>query len=126
MATTDRPEIKPLTKSVTEILADFLGYMSQCAKDYIRETDPVGKSLLDSNADIAYVLTHPNDWEGDQRSIMLRAAVLAKLVPDNGAGHSRIRFISEGEANFHFCAQAGRAETAIGVRGLIYRADECS
>ena len=41
----------------------------------------------------------------DQRRLW--AAILAGLVPDNESGHSRLSFVTEGEASLHFSVQNG-------------------
>ena len=64
---------------------------------------------------IDFVLSHPNGWEGTQQSEMRRAAVLAGLVPDNPNGHSRLSFVTEGEASLHFSIQNGLPAGAMKV-----------
>jgi len=44
---------------------------------------------------------------------MRRAAVLAGLVPDNANGHSRLSFVTEGEASLHFSVQNGLPDGAM-------------
>ena len=56
---------------------------------------------------ISFVLTHPNGWEGSQQGKMRDAAVMAGLVPDTPEGHERVHFVTEGEANIHYCVQSG-------------------
>ena len=62
-----------------------------------------------------FILTHPNGWEGAQQGMMRKAAVQAGLIPDNGDGHSRLSFVTEGEASLHFCVQSGLTNDAIKV-----------
>jgi len=98
----------PLNKTVVEVFADFLGYLLQCASSYIQDTHVNGRDLWNSvESDIDFVLSHPNGWEGTQQSEMRRAAVLAKLVPDQPEGHSRLSFVTEGEASLHYSVQNG-------------------
>ncbi|KZT05488.1 uncharacterized protein LAESUDRAFT_727132 [Laetiporus sulphureus 93-53] len=97
----------PPNKTVVQILADFMRYLYKCAKKYISEKDPMGRQLLQSESNVEFVLTHPNGWGGSQQAKMRRAAVLAGLVPDSDAGQSRIRFVTEGEANLHYCITNG-------------------
>ena len=47
---------------------------------------------------------------------MRRAAVLAGLVPDDANGHSRLSFVTEGEACLHFSVQNGLPTGAMKVR----------
>jgi len=53
------------------------------------------------------VLSHPNGWEGAQQWQMRQAAILAGLIPDTTAGHSRLSFVTEGEASLHFAIHNG-------------------
>jgi len=52
-----------------------------------------------------FVLSHPNGWEGKEQSRMRKAAVKGGLVPDDSSGHSRISFVTEGEASLHFAIE---------------------
>ncbi len=38
---------------------------------------------------------------------MRQAIVDAGLVPDNEEGHTRVQFVTEGEASLHFCIHHG-------------------
>ena len=69
--------------------------------------------LMESDMD--FVLSHPNGWEGTQQNEMRRAAVLAGLVSDNPSGHSRLSFVTEGEASLHFSVQNGLPAGAMKV-----------
>jgi hypothetical protein len=98
----------PLNKTVVEVLADFLGYLLECASSFIQETHGNGARLWESVKDRLYfVLSHPNGWEGAQQEQMRKAAVLAKLIPDTTTGHARLSFVTEGEASLHFAVQNG-------------------
>jgi hypothetical protein len=111
-------EIPPLppNKSVVQVLADFLSYMLKCASSYIQDTHANRPSLWDSvKEDIHYVLSHPNGWEGTEQSQMRRAALLAGLIPDTRLGHSRVSFVTEGEASLHFVIQNGILADAMQV-----------
>ena len=66
-------------------------------------------------SDIDFVLSHPNGWEGAQQSKMRQAAVLAKLIPDKPEGHSRLSFVTEGEASLHYCIRNGLPGGAMKV-----------
>ena len=66
-----------------------------------------------------FVLTHPNGWEGAQQCKIRTAAVQAGLIPNNEDGHSRLSFVTEGEASLHFCIQSGLTNDAIKV-DIIY------
>ena len=106
----------PLNKTVVEVFADFLRYLFECASSYIQDTHANGPDLWNSvKSHIDFVLSHPNGWEGTQQSEMRRAAVLAGLVPDNASGHSRLSFVTEGEASLHFSVQNGLPTGAMKV-----------
>ena len=101
---------------MVEVLADFLAYLLQCASNYIQDTHVNGRNLWNSvKSDIDFVLSHPNGWEGPQQSEMRQAAVLAKLIPDKPGGHSRLTFVTEGEASLHYCIQNGLPAGAMKV-----------
>jgi hypothetical protein len=101
---------------VVEVFADFLKYLLECASSYIQDTHANGPDLWNSvKSHIDFVLSHPNGWEGTQQSEMRKAAVLAGLVPDNPNGHSRLSFVTEGEASLHFSVQNGLPEGAMKV-----------
>ena len=93
---------------MVEVFADFLRYLLECASSYIKDTHANGPDLWNSiESHIDFVLSHPNGWEGTQQSEMRRAAVLAGLIPDNASGHSRLSFVTEGEASLHFSVRNG-------------------
>ncbi|KAH9839850.1 uncharacterized protein C8Q71DRAFT_465196 [Rhodofomes roseus] len=102
-----------VNKPVIEILADYLAYVFTCATEFISETNPIGRQILNSNTPIDFVLSHPNGWSGPQQNKMRRAAVLAKLVPDNSEGASRLQFVTEGEASLQFCIATGLGDDVI-------------
>ncbi|KAJ2922267.1 hypothetical protein H1R20_g14840, partial [Candolleomyces eurysporus] len=96
----------PLGKTVVQVFADYMRYLHECAKTYIEETH--GEkiwSLL--RGDIMYILTHPNGWGGPQQAEMRQAAIQAGFIPDTVEGHSRVTFVTEGEASLHFCLSNG-------------------
>jgi len=105
---TDRIPPLPLKKTVVEVLADFLAYLLECASSFIQKTHASGGVLWASVKDqIHFVLSHPNAWESAQQAEMRKASVLAKLIPDTTAGHTRLSFVTEGEASLHFAVQNG-------------------
>jgi hypothetical protein len=112
----------PRNKSVIDLFADFMRYLHACAKTYIQETHASGTDLWRSvETRIDYVLTHPNGWEGAQQGEMRTAAILAGLIPDTDEGHTRVQFVTEGEASLHFCIQSGLTTHAMKVNCSLYR-----
>ena len=82
----------------------------------MKETHANGPTFWASiKKDIDFVLSHPNGWEGTQQQEMRKAAVLAKLIPDTANGHSRLSFVTEGEASLHFSVQNGLPPGAMKV-----------
>ena len=101
---------------MVEVFADFLRYLLECASSYIQDTHANGRDLWKSvKSNIDFVLSHPNGWEGTQQNEMRRAAVLGGLVPDNESGHSRLSFVTEGEASLHFSVENGLPAGAMKV-----------
>ncbi|KAH7883408.1 hypothetical protein F5I97DRAFT_237833 [Phlebopus sp. FC_14] len=99
-------DIPPLPKGKTavQVLADFMGYMFKCAREYIVEVHASGASLWQSLENkMEFILTHPNGWEGPQQQQIRQAAELGGLVPSGEEGQSRIHLLTEGEASLHFC-----------------------
>jgi hypothetical protein len=111
-------DLKPLPpgKTAIEVFGDFLAYLFDCARRFIMETIPNGASLWNSVAErIDFVLSHPNGWEGSQQGKMREAAVHARLIPNTPHGHSRVHFVTEGEASLLYCIDNGLAIDAIKV-----------
>ena len=96
--------------------ADFLVYLYQCARSYIEETHPNGRTVWTSlESRIDFVLSHPNGWEGKEQAKMRRAAVLAGLIDDTERGHERVSFVTEGEASLHYAIENGVLADAVKV-----------
>jgi len=97
-------------------MADFLEYLFKCAATFIQDTHANGKDVWDSvQGDIDFVLSHPNGWEGFQQTQMREAIVKAGLIPDTTKGHSRVSFVTEGEASLHFSIDNGLPPSALAV-----------
>ena len=112
----------PHNKTIVDVFADYLRYLFKCGRKYIQETHPEesGVAFWESvENQIHFVLSHPNGWEGAQQSQMRRAAVLAGLVPDGPDSHTRLQFVTEGEASLHFCVENKASATAITVLCLF-------
>ncbi|KAI6044886.1 hypothetical protein EDC04DRAFT_2889550 [Pisolithus marmoratus] len=94
----------PNGKPAVEVLGDFMRYLFNCAKAYIKEVHASGSIMWASLEDrIEFILTHPNGWEGPQQQQIHKAAELAGLVPVGEEGQSRVHLLTEGEASLHFC-----------------------
>lgn len=93
---------------VVAVFADFYAYLFECTKTFILDTHQNAASIWKSVEDsIEFVLSHPNGWEGSQQSKMREAAIDAGLIPNDDSGHSRVHFVTEGEASLHFCVNQG-------------------
>ncbi|RDB20703.1 Heat shock protein 12A [Hypsizygus marmoreus] len=104
----------PANKPLVDLLADFLGYLYVCAKNYIVQEH--GAELWSSvKPNIEFVLTHPNGWKSAQHQQMLKASVVAGLIPDTPQGHRRLHLVTEGEANLLLCLQSGLTIEGDGV-----------
>jgi len=98
----------------------YLRYLLDCAATYIKESHTNGRDLWTSaKDDINFVLSHPNGWEGKEQSQMRKAAVKAGLVPDDPSGHSRISFVTEGEASLHFAIESGVLSQEMKGQGIV-------
>ncbi|RXW25677.1 hypothetical protein EST38_g183 [Candolleomyces aberdarensis] len=105
----------PSSKTVIQILSDFMRYLLKCAKAYIQDTHANGRDLWESvEKDIDYVISHPNGWEGYQQTQMCEAAVMAGLVSDSEKDKERrITFLTEGEASLHYAIRNGLPSGAL-------------
>ena len=106
----------PLNKTPEQVFGDFLQYLYKCTQEYIEETHAGGVGIWQSlRGTTDFVLSHPNGWEGTQQAQMRSAAVYAGLVPGSPEGHSRIHFVTEGEASIHYCITNDFASDMIKV-----------
>ena len=98
----------PLNKTVIEVFGDFIRYLMECTVAYIRDTHPNSTQLWESLKDnIAFVLSHPNGWEGFEQGKMRQAAVHAGIIEDTEEGYGQLTFVTEGEASLHFAIEQG-------------------
>ena len=94
----------PKGKTIVDVFADFMRYLFDSTKALIVASEPNGEVIWDTiSSDFELVLTHPNGWGEPQQTQLRTAAVRAGIVPDTPVGHSRINFMTEGEASFNFC-----------------------
>ena len=111
----------PWRKTIIDVYADFMHYIFDCASEQIKAAEPNGEIKWNSISNsIELVLTHPNGWGGPQQVKMRDAAVKAGIVPDTPAGHASVHFVTEGEANFTFCASQFQAGRTLKVRHRFY------
>jgi len=107
----------PRGKSLIDVFADFIRYLFDSTKALFKTSEPNGELRWNSvSENIELVLTHPNGWGGLQQAKLRTAAVRAGVVCDTPDGRSRVRFVTEGEASFNFCATHTEAGKHLRVR----------
>jgi hypothetical protein len=83
-------------KTVDDIFADYLRYVTKQVQEYITSTYADGGNIWKTLSPTMYViLTTPNGWEGGQQNRMRQAAIKAGLVDQNGG--QRVKFVTEAE-----------------------------
>ena len=96
-------------------------YLKRCARDFIQDTHVQGTDLweaVEKEDTIHYVITHPNGWEGFQQNQLRDAAIIAGLVKgdeEEKGKPSRITFLTEGEAGFHYASWKGLLGDTVDV-----------
>ena len=94
----------PPGKSTQDLFVDFMRYLFDSAKAFIRESEPMGDQIWESvEQNIDLVLAHPNGWEGREQQFLRESVVKASIFSEEEA-LSRVSFDTEGEATFNFCA----------------------
>lgn len=107
----------PETKTVTDVMSDFLRYLYMETLRYITINHSDSTELLNSvSGHIKFVLSHPNGWTGLPQQRMREAAVLGGLVDSMENARSKIRFVSEGEASALSCLAGGFCPPNLEVR----------
>ena len=107
----------PKGKTIVDVFADLMRYLFESTKMLFKTSESGGELKWASVSDsIELVLTHPNGWGGPEQAQLRTAAIRAGIVPDTPDGHSRVRFVTEGEASFNFCATETRAGKCLKVR----------
>ena len=110
----------PRGKTIIDVFADFMRYLFESTKTLFKTSEPNGDLRWGSISDsIELVLSHPNGWGGPQQTQLRTAAIRAGIVPDTPDGHSRVHFVTEGEASFNFCATHTQAGRDLKVRRLV-------
>jgi len=110
----------PKGKTIIDVFADFMRYLFDSAKALFKDSEPNGELRWNSvSNNIRLVLSHPNGWGGSQQAQLRTAAVKAGIVPDTTVGHSSVQFVTEGEANFNFCATQTEAGKSLKVRYAV-------
>ncbi|TFK50898.1 hypothetical protein OE88DRAFT_1808443 [Heliocybe sulcata] len=114
----------PVNIAITDILADYLSFLFECAKEYIRTSHAAGDALLRSlEGSNDFVLGHPNGWGGLEEQRVRESAVQARLVPNMQAARDRIQFVTEGEASLYYCLEHGLSSDALKAGNKIMIVD---
>jgi hypothetical protein len=112
----------PRGKTIIDVYADFMNYLFESTKALYKTSEPNGELRWESvSENVELILTHPNGWGGPQQTQLRTAAVKAGIVPDTPTGHSRVQFVTEGEASFSFCATRTQAGRNLKVRYTPFR-----
>ncbi|KAK0448968.1 uncharacterized protein EV420DRAFT_1750858 [Desarmillaria tabescens] len=112
-------QLSPL-KEITTLFADFYTYLYTCAKSFVQETHHISSSEWSSlEGGIHFVLAHPNGWEGEHQNKMRDAMIAARLISNGEQDHSRVSFVTEGEASLHFCLNKGLSRYTSNEDGVI-------
>ena len=112
----------PETKTVTDVMSDFLRYLYMETLRYITINHSDSTELLNSvSGHIKFVLSHPNGWTGLPQQRMREAAVLGGLVDSMENARSKIRFVSEGEASALSCLAGGFCPPNLEVRADYFQ-----
>ena len=111
----------PKGKTIIDVFADLMRYLFESMKTLFKVSEPNGELRWDSVSDsVELVLSHPNGWGGPQQAQLRTAAIRAGIVPDTPVGHSRVHFVTEGEASFNFCATYTQAGKDLKVRHTFF------
>lgn len=90
------PEL-PFNVDLLKIYSDFLRYLYNHTRRYLRESIGSDPWLeLGNQAEI--ILTHPNCWNVIQQRFLRKAVIAAELIPAN-AVKTRLHFFEESEVS---------------------------
>ncbi|KAK0471607.1 hypothetical protein IW261DRAFT_1405758 [Armillaria novae-zelandiae] len=110
----------PPLKRIVNLFSDFYAYLYACAKTFVQETHHISPSQWSSmEGSIHFILAHPNGWEGEEQNIMRDAMISAGLIRSGTQEHSRLSFVTEGEASLHFCLNKGLSQYTLNEDGLM-------
>ena len=109
----------PKGKSLPDIFADFIRYMFDSAREFIKESEPMGDKIWERvKSDIHLILSHPNGWEGRQQEFLRKSVVKASIFTEEEA-LSRVSFVTEGEATFNFCMTDTKSGALLEVTSFL-------
>ncbi|PBK62372.1 hypothetical protein ARMSODRAFT_604136 [Armillaria solidipes] len=110
----------PPLKQIVTLFSDFYAYLYTCAKSFVQETHHISSSQWSSmEGGIHFVLAHPNGWEGEEQNKMRDAMISARLIGNGEQEHSRLSFVTEGEASLHFCLNKGLSRYTSNEDGFM-------
>ncbi|SJL14053.1 uncharacterized protein ARMOST_17506 [Armillaria ostoyae] len=110
----------PPLKQIVTLFSDFYAYLYTCAKSFVQETHHISSSQWSSiEGGIHFILAHPNGWEGEEQNKMRDAMISARLIGNGEQEHSRLSFVTEGEASLHFCLNKGLSRYTSNEDGFM-------
>ncbi|KAK0481096.1 hypothetical protein EDD18DRAFT_1312232 [Armillaria luteobubalina] len=110
----------PPLKQIVTLFSDFYAYLYTCAKTFVQETHHISPFQWSSmEGSIHFILAHPNGWEGEEQNIMRDAMISAGLIRNDEKDHSRLSFVTEGEASLHFCLNKGLSRYTSNEDGFM-------
>lgn len=105
----------PADLTVVDILSDYLEYLHDTAKVFIKAQHDI--DLDDLKGRIHYVLPLPNGWDNLQHQQVRRAAALAGLIETERS--PELILVTDGEAVLHYCAH--RDDFKFPVSNIVNR-----
>ena len=109
----------PKGTSLQDVFADFIRYLFDSAKAFIKESEPMGNELWETiQSNIHLILSHPNGWEGREQEFLRKSVVKASVFTEEEA-LSRVSFVTEGEATFNFCVTDTKSGESLKVLSFL-------
>ena len=109
----------PKGTSLQDVFADFIRYLFDSAKAFIKESEPMGNKLWETiQSNIHLILSHPNGWEGREQEFLRKSVVKASVFTEEEA-LSRVSFVTEGEATFNFCVTDTKSGESLKVLSFL-------
>lgn len=97
-------------------MGDFLRYLYDEVKKFIRNRQHGGQKILDEVKDrTIFVLAHPNGWKGYSQQRYRHSAISGGLIHDTAKDRERVKFVTEGEASALACLSGGLGPTSMQV-----------
>jgi hypothetical protein len=118
-------EFPPLPTGITieRAYADLMKYLMKYTRHFFEITTANGADIWKRVGDtIVIVLAIPNSWGMREQAILRKAAITAKLVTQENAGHL-LQFVTEAEASVHYALAQDTGEWL--KQGTIFGVIDC-